>query len=196
MKTEHISIEIWKSVVGFEGLYEVSSFGRIRSIDKDSTKFGKLYGRRNGKILKQNILNSGYLYVMLSKKSKKYIRLVHRLVAESFIPNIKNFPVVNHRDENRLNNRVDNLEWCTYLYNSRYGTAIEKLKQNIKRRFNVSVVQLDLYSDTIIQEFESPTDAKLKSNGKFDQSAIRRCCIGNQKSHNGFRWCYKKNYYK
>ena len=107
--------EYWKSVVGYEGLYMVSNWGRVKSI-----KFGK------ERILKPVTNSSGYLLVGLYKNNieKKYS--VHRLVAEAFIPNPYNLPQVNHKDENKQNNVVSNLEWCTHEYNNTYGTRIER----------------------------------------------------------------------
>lgn len=125
--------EIWKSVVGYENLYEVSSFGRVRSVDR--TTIGKtafsddsLYHFK-GKILKQgNRKTSGmpYKQVVLYKNKEHKTVAVHRLVAETFIPNPDNLPQVNHKDENPSNNNVSNLEWCTCKYNVNYGTATDR----------------------------------------------------------------------
>lgn len=99
--------EIWKDIKGYEGLYQVSNLGRVKSL-------GNLQNKKE-KLLKTNICN-GYYAVYLYKNSKKKICLCHRLVAEAFIPNPKNLPFVNHKDDNKLNNRMDNLEWRTCKY--------------------------------------------------------------------------------
>lgn len=110
--------EIWKDIHGYEGLYQVSNLGRVKSF-RASAKLGspKEY------ILKASLINSGYEVVTLYKKDKREKFQVHRLVASEFLENPNNFPCVNHKDENKLNNRADNLEWCSYLYNNNYGTA-------------------------------------------------------------------------
>jgi hypothetical protein len=121
--------EIWKDVKGYEGLYQVSNLGRVKSF-REGSKFGK----QKEYILKPWLINSGYHVVMLYKedRSKRKYQL-HRLVAETFIPNPENLPCVNHKDENKINNEVSNLEWCTYSYNNNYGTARERaLKTRIK----------------------------------------------------------------
>lgn len=110
--------EIWRPVVGYEGLYEVSSYGRVRSLDRYDSK----NHFRKGELM-NFFYGCGYLKVVFSKNGivKKY--LVHRLVAQAFLPNPDNLPQVNHIDEDKLNNRVENLEWCTAKYNINYGTA-------------------------------------------------------------------------
>lgn len=103
--------EIWKDISGFEGVYEISSYGRVRSV-------------KSGRILSTSKCGGcrGYLSVCLSKNGKRYGKLVHRLVAEAFVPNPYNLPEVNHIDEDKINNRADNLEFCDHKYNMNYGT--------------------------------------------------------------------------
>lgn len=110
--------EIWKDVPNYEGLYQVSNLGRVKSFRK-STKFGC----QAEFILKPSVANNGYAQVALYKNTKKQKFLVHRLVASVFLPNPDNLPQINHKDENRLNNNITNLEWCTAEYNNAYGTA-------------------------------------------------------------------------
>lgn len=110
--------EIWKDIEGYEGMYMVSSLGRVKT----------LIGRyKNVTILKEGIKNNGYCSITLYKNKKPHHYWVHRLVAQAFIPNPNNYPVVNHKDENPKNNCVENLEWCTQEYNINYGNG------NIKR---------------------------------------------------------------
>ena len=114
--------EEWRPIEGYEGLYEVSNTGLIRSLDR-------FVGNRNrikGKILSINIKKGGYCSVVLSKYGKMKGYQVHRLVAQAFIPNPDNLPQVNHIDEDKSNNCVDNLEWCTAKYNINYGTRQER----------------------------------------------------------------------
>lgn len=118
--------EIWKSICGFEGLYEVSSFGRVKSLGNSF--------KRKEKFLK-SCSNRGYLGVRLFKKGIKSRVLIHRLVAETFINNPKNKPFVNHRDLKKYNNAVSNLEWVTHRENMKhyYDATIGKLKKEIKQ---------------------------------------------------------------
>ena len=115
-------MEEWKSIPGYEGLYEVSSYGRVKSLERYKSNNGGIQLIKE-KILKPHNTKKGYLTVQFSNKIFK----VHRLVAEAFIPNPDNLPMVNHKDEDKTNNNVDNLEWCTAKYNSNYGTAIERM---------------------------------------------------------------------
>lgn len=115
--------EVWKDIKGYEGLYMVSSFGNVKSLNY----------RRSGiaKNLKLKNTTNGYKAVILAKEGKHKDRMVHRLVAEAFIPNPKNLPQVNHKDEDKHNNRVENLEWCTAKYNSNYGTGKERMAKSL-----------------------------------------------------------------
>lgn len=110
--------EIWKDIQGYEGLYQISNLGRVKSYRQ-----WKRASCPAEYILKNSIANNGYCQITLYKDRKKKKFLVHRLVAEAFIPNPKNLPHINHKDENPSNNNVNNLEWCTPQYNNCYGTA-------------------------------------------------------------------------
>ena len=118
--------EIWKDIEGYEGLYQVSNKGRVRSVARVVT-----WKNQSVKTYKSRIMKSrekfGYCYISLYKdfKSKEY--RMHRLVAEAFIPNPNNLPEVNHIDENKLNNEIENLEWCTRQYNNSYGTRGKRI---------------------------------------------------------------------
>ena len=119
-------MEEWRDVVGYEGLYMVSNCGRVKSL-----KFSN--GKRE-KIMKLSDRGNGYLRVSLSKDGESKHYNVHRLAAIAFIPNPDNLPYVNHKDECKTNNNVDNLEWCTVEYNNTYGTARERQAEKIKGR--------------------------------------------------------------
>lgn len=114
--------EIWRPVVGYEGLYEVSSYGRVRSLDRYDSR----NQFREGKILKNRDNGNGYLLCGLSKNGIVKNKYIHRLVAEAFIERPDGLYEVNHKDENKKNNIVDNLEWCDRKYNNNYGTKIER----------------------------------------------------------------------
>ena len=111
--------EIWKNIKGYENLYEVSNYGNVRSLDHYRNNNNGIAFQK-GKILKPGIQNTGYASVVLSKEGKTKCYKVHRLVAETFIPNTNNYKCVNHKDENKLNNMVENLEWCNHEYNNNY----------------------------------------------------------------------------
>lgn len=123
--------EIWKNIEGYEGLYQVSNLGRVKRLKKIFKKYNG-YGIFNHyldeKILKPT--KEQYYRVSLIKNNKRQTFLVHRLVAQAFIPNPNNYPCVNHKDENKLNNNVNNLEWCDVKYNMNYGTIHKKFKMN------------------------------------------------------------------
>lgn len=124
--------EIWKDIEGYEGLYQVSNLGRVRSVDRIGGR-----GRRfNGRILKPKVKTGGYLLVNFSKEGKRKMFSVHRLVAQAFIPNPEGLPQINHKDENPSNNRVENLEWCDGKYNCNYGIRNERRVQTMIRNGN------------------------------------------------------------
>ena len=122
--------EIWKDIKGYEQLYQISNFGRVRSLNK-TLKNRFSFFKRNGIILNPLKLTKGYLGVRLYHQSKGETKRIHRLVAEAFIPNPDNLPCVNHKDENKENNCVDNLEWCSIEYNNNYGTRNERIGKTI-----------------------------------------------------------------
>lgn len=120
--------EIWKDIPNYEGLYQVSNLGRVKVLDryvnsgiKDNNKV-----KRKEQILKQ-YMKRGYFQVTLIHNNQRHYFNVHRLVAIAFIPNPNKYPQVNHKDENKLNNFVDNLEWCDAKYNCNYGTRNSKI---------------------------------------------------------------------
>ena len=126
--------EIWKDIKGYEGLYQVSNLGRIKSLPKwhRNNKNSGYWSKEI--ILKYGKDKDGYLQVMLTKNKNRRQHKIHRLVAQTFIPNPNNYPVVNHKKEfEKQNNEVDNLEWCTVKYNTNYGTAIERRSSQYRK---------------------------------------------------------------
>lgn len=161
--------EVWRDVVGYEGLYEVSSFGRVRSVDRIvRNRYGVRVSR--GKILTPS-LNDGYLFVSLCNKCKYKTKYVHRLVAEAFIPNPNNLPQINHKDETRDNNRVDNLEWCDSKYNNNYGTKVQRSIDRVG--FPVSQYLPD---GTFVKSYRSTLDAARETG--ISRSAISTVARG------------------
>ena len=128
--------EIWKDVEGYEGLYQVSNFGNVKSVKRIIKKANNAYLSVKERLLKYTTNHKGYKMVSLSKNGKQKSCTVHRLVAKAFIPNPKDLPQVNHKDENKLNNYVNNLEWCDNKYNCNYGTSIRRALKTRMDRHN------------------------------------------------------------
>ena len=133
-------IEIWKDVKDFEGLYQVSNLGQVRSVNHIDNK-NRL---RKGKIIKSKLDSRGlYIQVTLSNGKKRKTCLVHRLVALAFLDNPLEYKEVNHKDEDKTNNSVDNLEWCTRKYNNSFGSLKNRFKgeNNISAKLNIEKVK-------------------------------------------------------
>ena len=158
--------ELWKSIEGYEGLYEVSSAGRIRNL-------------KSGQIMNLNNHSKGYLNITLTKDKKPKTFKVHRLVAQAFISNPENKPQVNHIDGNKHNNKVENLEWCTDFENRShaYNSGLRKMKELIK-------VKMFSLEGNLIAEFPSISEASRKTG--INVGNISRCCNGGCKTVNGF----------
>lgn len=162
--------EEWKQVVGYEGLYEVSNKGRV----KGKNGIRKAYDNGNG-----------YMKVTLSKDGVERGRYIHRLVAEAFIPNRNNYRCVNHKDECKNNNNVDNLEWCSHKYNNNYGTKCER----VSRKRGTAIVGTDLATGKR-EVYRSITYAtKLLGKG-YRSSNINEVLKGNRKTAFGRTWEY------
>lgn len=118
--------EVWKDIPGYEGYYQVSSLGRVKRLPRHKATDKR---KTHNNIRNPRVADNGYLRVNLSKDNVTKWYSIHRLVAIIFIPNPNNLPIINHKDENKQNNRVENIEWCTYSYNNNYGTAIERQRK-------------------------------------------------------------------
>ena len=188
-KRENNRVEVWKDIRDYENLYQGSNLGRVRSLDRwvkgpnSSIRFCK------GRILKPCTTKDGYLLVNLCKNGKVKSFLVHRLVAEAFIDNTDNLPQVNHKDENKLNNNAENLEWCSSSYNINFGTRNEKVaEKNTNGKQCKPILQYTL-DGKFVREWKSAKQAERE--GGFNQSHITHCCIGERKKHQGCIWRYK-----
>lgn len=167
-------VEEWRDIEGYEGKYMVSSLGRVKSMSYNKT--GK------EKIRKQVKNRNGYLQVALCKNGKMCMKSVHRLVAIAFIPNPKNLPQVNHKDENKENNCVSNLEWISQKDNLNYGTARERTTKKISKP--VLCVETGVI-------FPSSVEAALHSG--VHRSNINNCCLGKRKTSCGLHWQFAEN---
>lgn len=126
--------EEWRDIEGYGGLYQVSNLGRVKSLDRTVTKSNGVLLSIKGKILKLRPDTNGYVRACLSKDAVEIDYTVHRLVAMTFLSNPNNLPEVNHKDENKKNNSVDNLEWCTSLYNNNYGSHNENHSKTLRKK--------------------------------------------------------------
>lgn len=185
------SVEIWKNCdfVGFPN-YEVSNLGNVRSLDRVSIRRGTKTNLKGFELKKRDV--RGYYRVVLysgDRASHKAFS-VHRLVALAFVDNEHNFPYVNHKDENRKNNRSDNLEWCTAKYNSNYGTAINRrvLHQDWNSIAKKQAIPVDQYdkSGNLVHRWESMMECERQTG--FRCSSVSRCCKGMLKTYGGYVW--------
>lgn len=170
----------WKPVVGFEGLYEVSVTGSVRSLDRDSVhRTGKTHVLK-GKVIRPSKDKDGYLLVHLYKEGEVTTLKVHRVVAEAFLPNPNGYKEINHLNEIKDDNRPENLEWCTRKRNMTYGTRSDKASESLTKyayqRFTLS----GEYVDTL-------TNKELEKHG-FSAGTIWRCSVGKCRKSSGFLW--------
>lgn len=167
--------EYWKEIQGFPNNY-ISSYGRVKS---------------NGVIRKLQLSNAGYLRVLLTNGSRKWNASVHRLVALAFIPNPKCLPMVNHKDEDKQNNNVTNLEWCTREYNMNYGTAKRRFIETHNKRGSKKAerpVSMIKQNGEIAGTYRSAREAERQTG--IHESSIRQVLYGKRKQAGGYGWKY------
>ena len=176
--------EEWKAIKGYEGIYEVSSKGRVRSLDRYTE------GRRG--LLRGHIViaikqkKTGYMRICLSKdKIKKYYS-VHRLVAEAFIPNPNNYPCVNHLNEIRSCNYTNNLQWCTHKQNIHYGNCRKHISEALLKRDSRPIMQIDM-NNNLVCIFRNAREA---INKGFSRSNLYKCLKGRTYTYLGYKWEY------
>lgn len=193
-------MEEWRDIKGYEGLYQVSSLGRVRSLDRilfQRNRWGTITSKKiKGRIRRANVTNSGYLYLPLCKNRNSYCAKIHRLVAQAFIPNPNGYQEVNHKDGNKLNNTVENLEWCTHSQNHIHAVKMGLANLDYVRSFHKKRVrQIDAKTGRIIKVWNSIKEAgKSLSNSKNPDNPIW-CCLHGLRATNtayGYRWEYDK----
>lgn len=183
--------EIWKDIPECKG-YQVSNIGRIRSVDRvlyAGNRWGGVNARRyKGKLIATFAYPNGYMAFVYREKEKTVKNfLIHRLVAQAFIPNPDNLPQINHKNEQRDDNRVENLEWCTDVYNKIYNNRSKRVA--IANGKPIEQLSMDGH---LIREFPSIREAARFVNG--DMKSIRMCCKKDTMTHyyKGYRWKFKE----
>lgn len=195
--------EIWKDIKGFEGLYQVSNLGRVKSVRMLKATY-YLPERCANRILSPTQPGKARYYrVLLYKNNYKKFATIHRLVAEAFIPNPSNLPCVNHKDENPLNNHVDNLEWCTQQYNCVYGTVLKRRSNTCRKNLGGNLGRIYAFSKSgeLVGKFDSVWDAAQMPGIRTKsirgvRNHIVDCCNNKCKSAHGYIWRYEKDVLK
>lgn len=178
--------EQWKDIKGFEGRYQVSNMGRVKSLsrivcNRASNRAKSFEYKKAGRIMKTHVSNSGYVFVQLWVEGTAFGKFIHRLVADAFIPNPNGYEEVNHKDENKLNNNADNLEWCTPSYNMRYGEmAVIRQRGNIRNR--KSIIQMTLEGE-FVRQYKSIKEMYRLIG--INREAVSRMCRGLETHRNG-----------
>lgn len=178
--------EEWRDIQGYEGLYQVSNLGRVKSLSQEiciTEKSGRTYKYTKAECIRTPGICKGYCNIPLTLNGKRTTHYVHRLVATAFIPNPQNLPEINHKDRNPLNNDVKNLEWCTRYYNTHYDNAIERQHATISK--GVRQKRLD---GTVVAEYQSICEASRQTG--FCKSSIARVANGQFCQSRGFIWEY------
>lgn len=188
--------EVWKDVIGYEGSYQVSNYGKVRSLTRKVSCMG---GQRTikGKLLKPTVSSNLYLTVDLRQHQKHKTQFIHRLVAQAFIPNPKKYNVINHKDNNPQNNIVTNLEWCTQSYNVKYSYTNGNAKPTsgcFKKGYipyNLKKVSQYDKEGNLINTYDS---VKLAAKSiKRTPTSIFHCLAGRTKYTAGCIWRYADN---
>lgn len=173
-------MEIWKDIEGYEGIYKASNKGRIKSLQRYNKKGIEICE----KIMKPCVDRYGYSLVCLYNNTSKRSIRVHRIIALTFIPNPNSYKEINHKDENKNNNSLENLEWCTRRYNLCYGSRklVNKKRGKVVYQYNKN--------KELIHKWESIREAE--KTGLYTESGIRQCTSGRQQQYKGFIWSFKE----
>lgn len=174
--------EIWKDIEGYENLYMVSSLGRVKSLNYNHT--GK------EKILKYGKRPNGYLITTLMKNGIRKDIYIHRLVAQTFIPNPDNKPCVDHIDTNFLNNKAENLRWCTQKENVNNPLSIEKIKG--KNNYKAKPILQFTLNGEFVRRWDCIMDASRELGCSYGN--ISSCCRGSRNKSYGYKWGYVEDY--
>lgn len=186
---DELSSEVWKDIIGYEGLYQVSNLGRVRSYDKVIKMSDGRVRHDKGRLLKTSIVRN-YKCITLYHNNKSKSFKIHRLVATAFIPNPYDLPQVNHIDEDKLNNRIENLEWVTALENNKHSNIANRWHSCGTEASKKPVLQYDLLGN-LVAEYESASEAARKIGKLQGRSSICKCCNGTQKKYLNSLWRWK-----
>lgn len=187
--------EIWKNIKGWEGYYMVSNKGRVKSLSREVLYSNNRKHKYKGRIMKAKVNKKGYVTVCLSQNGYYCSRRLHQLVIAAFLDRPNGYDQINHKDENKQNNELVNLEYCTGRYNNNYGT---KAKRAAEKQMNDPNRSISIYQYTIdgelIDMFPSMKEAFRKT--KADVRRICACCNGYRKTENGYVWAYSNEGYQ
>ena len=178
---DHDMVEQWRPIDGYDGAYLISSIGRVLSLPKHCHK---------EPIIRKPKLDRGYLRVKLNNGNKaKYIP-VHRLVAKAFIANPNEYPFINHIDENKTNNCVENLEWCTVEMNANHGTRNRRVAKKLLNNNHCKPVEQLTKNDRVVAWYPSMSEISRASGGRFNRTNVWHCLTGKMPFAYGFKWRY------
>ena len=180
--------EVWKDIQGYEGYYQISNMGRVKSVKRIVWNNSRgCYVTVPERIMKGRKDKDGYLLAHLSKDGKAKNYKIHRLVAVAFIGNPNNLPVINHKNEIKSDNRVSNLEWCSYSYNNSYNDKGKKIGKKAAKKLGKPIFSIDRETG-LIMWWESIAEAARQTG--ISKSSICDCCKGRRKSASNFYWYY------
>ena len=177
--------EVWEDIAGYKGQYQVSDKGNVRSVDRIDSRGRK----REGALLKLIYDKDGYVVVNLYKNGIRARKKVHRLVTEAFIPNPNGLPQVNHRDEVKDNNNVENLEWCTSKYNNNHGTRLERVRKKV-RGVNIKTGEVLTFRSTVEARRGGYVSVDKACRGVYDDGK-GNLIGGDGRTYKGYKWSYE-----
>lgn len=183
--------EIWKDIEGYEGRYQVSNYGDVKSCERHEILCDGRERTRKMRMLKPYTDKHGYKYVTLFKKGDAIKKKIHRLVGQAFIPNPEKLPCINHKDENPSNNHISNLEWCSVKYNNTYGSRIQRMvEKKINGKKSKPVIQVTLKGE-VVNIYPSANEVKRQLG--WDVGGVCHACNNDFPTYKGYVWRFIVN---